>query len=249
VRWRDAQPILEMKITDSGTGDIARPLFLSFGGEVAPGEPFAHMVPNRVLIAALLEAVRDRVEFFAPAEILGYAGPVLPSPSLTLRDGRQLAAPLIVAADGAQSAVRGMAASASLAPRLPPGGDRHHDFSPARAFWRAYEHFRPAGPFASLPLPRTQLVAGVDGNAGSGRTPQGDAARGGFGDRRGGDGSSLGTVTVEEPLQSFPLKLQIARAFVGSRLALIATRRMSSTRSPGRASTSGSRTWRRWQKR
>ena len=28
-------------------------------------------------------------------------------------------------------------------------------------------------------------------------------------------GSSLGLVTVEEPLQAFPLKLQIAREFVG----------------------------------
>jgi 2-octaprenyl-6-methoxyphenol hydroxylase len=38
-------------------GDISRPLFLSFDGDVAPGEPFAHMVPNAVLSAALLEAL------------------------------------------------------------------------------------------------------------------------------------------------------------------------------------------------
>src|SRR3954471_4629865 len=43
----DAQPITSMKITDSGRGDIARPVFLSFEGDVAPGEPYAHMVPNR----------------------------------------------------------------------------------------------------------------------------------------------------------------------------------------------------------
>jgi 2-octaprenyl-6-methoxyphenol hydroxylase len=34
-------------------------------------------------------------------------------------------------------------------------------------------------------------------------------------------GSSLGKVTLEDRLQVFPLKLQIARAFVGPRLALV----------------------------
>ena len=34
-------------------------------------------------------------------------------------------------------------------------------------------------------------------------------------------GSSLGTVTLSEPLQAFPLRLQIARSFIAPRLALI----------------------------
>jgi 2-octaprenyl-6-methoxyphenol hydroxylase len=34
-------------------------------------------------------------------------------------------------------------------------------------------------------------------------------------------GSSLGKVTVEEGIQSFPLRLQLAREFVGPRLAII----------------------------
>src|SRR5882724_4726594 len=45
----EATPIRAMKISDSGRGDISRPVFLSFEGDVAPGEPYAHMVPNRVL--------------------------------------------------------------------------------------------------------------------------------------------------------------------------------------------------------
>src|SRR5690606_35769077 len=39
----EANPIAQMKITDSGAGDLARPVFLNFGEETAPGEPFAHM--------------------------------------------------------------------------------------------------------------------------------------------------------------------------------------------------------------
>ncbi|RUV33183.1 2-octaprenyl-6-methoxyphenyl hydroxylase, partial [Mesorhizobium sp. M7A.F.Ca.MR.228.00.0.0] len=47
------QAITEMIITDSRTADPVRPVFLTFDGEVAPGEPFAHMVANRVLNGAL----------------------------------------------------------------------------------------------------------------------------------------------------------------------------------------------------
>ena len=45
-----------MEITDSRTGDAVRPVFLTFDGSVAEGEPFAHMVPNEPLGAALREA-------------------------------------------------------------------------------------------------------------------------------------------------------------------------------------------------
>lgn len=50
----EAQPILDMVVTDSKLDDAARPTFLTFGGDVEPGEPFAHMVENRHLIDALV---------------------------------------------------------------------------------------------------------------------------------------------------------------------------------------------------
>src|SRR5580704_8321741 len=49
-----AQPILDMVVTDSNLDDATRPVFLTFAGEVEPGEPFAHMVENRHLIDALV---------------------------------------------------------------------------------------------------------------------------------------------------------------------------------------------------
>src|SRR5881392_2658721 len=49
-----AQPILDMVVTDSKLEDATRPVFLSFAGNVEPGEPFAHMVENRRLIYALV---------------------------------------------------------------------------------------------------------------------------------------------------------------------------------------------------
>ena len=215
-----AQPILEMKITDSGSGDIARPLFLSFEGEVAPGEAFAHMLPNRALLAALLEGLGERVDLIAPAEITGYsAGPALAE--LTLRDGRKLRAPLIVAADGGRSALRDMAGIKVML-------HDYHQLGIVTTIGHAlehegvaYEHFRPAGPFASLPLPGrhsslvwTETAAAAERYKAMPLAEVADIIEGVM-------GSSLGTVTLSEPLQAFPLRLQIARSFIAPRLALI----------------------------
>ncbi len=216
----EAQPIAAMKITDSGRGDLARPVFLSFAGDVAPGEPYAHMVPNRVLSAALLDAVRERAELVAPAEIDGYtAGPS--TATLSLKDGRVLRAPLLVAADGAMSGLREMAGIGVVT----------HDYRQAAVVTTiahalphegvAFEHFRPAGPFASLPLTgnRSSLVW-TESPAEAARlkalSPEAAAL-----EIEAAMGSALGNVTVEEGLQSFPLRLQIARDFIAPRLALI----------------------------
>jgi len=55
----EAQPILDMVVTDSRLQDAIRPTFLTFAGEVAPGEPFAHMVENGALTAALVAKAKD----------------------------------------------------------------------------------------------------------------------------------------------------------------------------------------------
>lgn len=215
-----AQPITAMRITDSGQGDISRPLFLTFDGDIAPGEAFAHMVPNSVSLQALLDAVADQIAVIAPAVITGYAvegG----AARLTLDDGRVLIAPLLVAADGGQSALRSMAGIGVIAHDYEQTGlvttiahELPHDGV-------AYEHFRPAGPFASLPLP---------GNRSSLVWTESRAAASRFLDMEPAElagvietvmGSTLGAVTVEDKLMGFPLRLQIARDFVAPRLALV----------------------------
>jgi len=216
----DAQPIQAMKITDSGRGDIGRPVFLDFAGDVAPGESYAHMVPNRVLTGALLEAVKPRVEFIAPVEVAAYSAEAAQA-VLSLKDGRRLTAPLIIGADGAMSGLRAMAGIEVVS----------HDYRQAAIVTTiahelphegiAFEHFRPAGPFASLPLTgnRSSLVwtESATEAARLKALPLDVAA----GEIEAAMGSSLGHVTVEEGLQSFPLRLQLARAFAAPRLALI----------------------------
>ena len=215
-----AQPITAMRITDSGENDISRPLFLTFDGEVAPGEAFAHMVPNSVSGLVLLEAAKDRIEVIAPSTITGYTADAT-SARLMLDDGRVLTTALLVAADGGQSALRGMAGIgvvghdygqtglvATIAHELPHEGV-------------AYEHFRPAGPFASLPLPgnRSSLVW-TERSEDAPRflaMPADELAA----EIEAVMGSSLGAVKTEEMLMGFPLRLQIARDFVAPRLALV----------------------------
>jgi len=214
---RQSQPIASMQITDSGIGDLARPLFLRFDGDVAPGEAFAHMVPNQAGGAALLQAVEGDIAVIAPADISDWSAEGALG-RLTLDDGRVLASPLIIAADGAQSNLRQragidtigheygqMGLVATIAHELPHNGV-------------AYEHFRPAGPFASLPLRgnRSSLVWTEAAPRLLAMPPQDLAV-----DIEAVMGSTLGRVTLEDKLMGFPLRLQLARSFVGPRLALI----------------------------
>lgn len=221
--WGDmesqSQPILAMRITDSGIRDLARPLFLSFDGEVAPGEPFAHMVPNTASGAALMAAA-SKVTVIAPAEIAAWSG-AGHGATLTLADGRVLRAPLIVAADGAQSNLRQRAGIGTVGHDYGQTGlvaTISHELPHEGV---AYEHFRPSGPFASLPLPgnRSSLVwTETRENAGRYLAMERDALAL---EIEAAMGSTLGAVTLEDGLKGFALRLQLARSFIGPRLALV----------------------------
>src|SRR5215510_14946727 len=68
----EAQPIVDMHITDSRLGDAMRPVFLTFHGDVEPGEPFAHMVENAPLLAALAQKARDEGVGLRPAAVADF---------------------------------------------------------------------------------------------------------------------------------------------------------------------------------
>ena len=215
-----SQAITAMHITDSGKGDLARPLFLRFEGDVAPGEAFAHMVPNQVSGAALLDAVQGKIDVIAPAEIVDWSADETTA-QLVLTDGQVLSAALIVAADGAQSSLRQRAGIETFGHDYRQTGlvatiahELAHDGV-------AYEHFRPAGPFASLPLPgnRSSLVwteAAAEAPRFLAMAPDVLAL-----EIEAAMGSTLGRVTLEDKLMGFPLRLQLAKSFVGPRLALV----------------------------
>jgi 2-octaprenyl-6-methoxyphenol hydroxylase len=155
----DAQPILDMAVTDSRLGDAVRPIFLTFAGEVEPGEPFAHMIENRILVDALTAKARELGIDLRSAAVTDFtlaAGDDKSSADrcidARLSDAQALNARLLVAADGARSTIRGKTGIAThgwsygqSAIVVNVAHRRDHQ-------GRAEEHFLPAGPFAILPL-------------------------------------------------------------------------------------------------
>jgi 2-octaprenyl-6-methoxyphenol hydroxylase len=144
-----AQPILDMVVTDSRLDDAMRPVFLTFAGEVEPGEPFAHMIENRFLVAALAEKAEAEGVTLVPRAVNGVADGLR---ALGIVADIGIGARLLVAADGARSTIRTSAGIAThgwtydqSAIVTTVGHERDHG-------GRAEEHFLPAGPFAILPL-------------------------------------------------------------------------------------------------
>src|SRR3954466_2794226 len=92
---RESQPILDMMVTDSKLEDATRPVFLTFGGEVEPGEPFAHMIENRHLIDSLVERAGAEGIDLRAAAVTGFEqrpGGI----DVTLGDGATVEASLLV---------------------------------------------------------------------------------------------------------------------------------------------------------
>jgi 2-octaprenyl-6-methoxyphenol hydroxylase len=216
----EAQPILDMVVTDSRLGDAVRPVFLTFAGELEPGEPFAHMIENRQLIDALVAKARGDGIVLVPLPVRGFrhaGGPV----AATLGDDTTVAADLVVGADGARSRLRELAGIATYgwsygqsAIVTTVGHERDHG-------GRAEEHFLPAGPFAILPLKgRRSSIVWTEGRA----TAEHIVA---LPEREFHDelerrfGLHLGEIAVLGARQAYPLGLSVARAFIAERLALV----------------------------
>jgi len=225
----EAQPILDMVVTDSRLTDVVRPVFLSFDGDVEPGEPFAHMVENGPLLAALAAKAKDEGVTLAPAAVtdLKFATDrATDRADVRLSNGDALAARLVVAADGAHSAIRERAGIGShgwsygqsaIVTTVAHERDHH---GPAE------EHFLPAGTFAILPLTRN---AAVGHRSSIVWTEEAQAAARIVAlpeeefhaelERR--FGLHLGEIAAVGPRRVLPLGLSVARAFIADRLALV----------------------------
>ena len=228
-----AQPITEMIVTDSRMADPHRPVFLTFGGadDVAAGEPFAHMLSNKVLVETLRTAARELgVELVFGRKVENFRD-VGGAVDVSLDDGTTRRARLLVAADGVRSTLRQLAGIRTV--RVPydqmgivttVSHEREH-------LGRAEEHFLPAGPFAILPV----RAPDVDGKAGGGTWSslvwtegKREAERLMKADdftfeleleRR--FGRKLGAIEVVGPRAAYPLGLTLARDFVRPRFALV----------------------------
>jgi len=222
--WGDvrgaAQPILDMVVTDSKLEDATRPVFLTFAGDVEPGEPFAHMVENRQLIDVLVKrAEAEGVDLRATAVTSYDARP--DGIDVTLGDGSLISASLLIAADGAKSKLRERAGIVTHGWEYDQSGivvtvghERDHE-------GRAEEHFLPAGPFAILPLTgkRSSLVWTERRSEAARITALPDDEFHSELEQR--FGLHLGEIKALDKPRAFPLSYFVARSFIADRLALV----------------------------
>ncbi len=215
-----AQPILDMVVTDSKLDDAVRPTFLTFGGEVEEGEPFAHMVENRHLVDVLVAKAKEFGVDLRAGAVTGFekAGNAI---KVALSDKNVISTRLLVGADGAHSLIREQAGIATHGWNYDQSAivttvahEREHN-------GRAEEHFLPAGPFAILPLTgkRCSIVWTESAREAQRFVALPDDEFHSELEKR--FGLQLGELEVIGPRRAFPLGLFTARTFIGERLALI----------------------------
>lgn len=217
------QPMLEIKVSDgrAGTGPLS-PFFLHFDHAELEEGPMGHMVEDRVLRRALLDALEDAPGVTAISGDAVVAQEITPGgATVTLASGKLLRTRLIVGADGRASGTGARAGIrrtewgygqtalvASVAHELP-----HHGI--------AHQFFMPPGPLAILPLPedRSLIVWSEDAETAAGFAALDDAdfmqvLRPRFGD-------FLGAITLAGQRYTYPLGLSLAQRLVAPRVALV----------------------------
>ena len=216
-----AQPIHDILVSDAALGRAPSPMSLHFDHREI-GEPLGHIAENRHIRMALLAALAQE----PCARLLsGVAAGGMTSDAegvkILLSSGAGIRARLVVAADGRDSPLREAQGIGTVRWDYPQTGivttvkhERPHNGV-------AYEHFLPSGPFAILPLPenRSSLVwTEHSGKAGAMMAlPDAEFAQ----EIALRFGAHLGRVTPVGPRWSYPLRLQLARAYVAPRFALI----------------------------
>lgn len=149
IAQRRATPYSHMQVWDgSGTGQI------HFSAASVHAQVLGHIVENRVVQDGLLERLHDSDVGLLPNARLEQLRRSGKDWLVTLHDGRQLRAPLVVAADGANSAVRRLAGCETR-----EWDYLHHAIvtsvrCTAGHQATAWQRFTDDGPLAFLPLSR-----------------------------------------------------------------------------------------------
>lgn len=218
-----AQPILEIKASDGRAGEGAAPFFLHFDHSEIEEGPMGHMLEDRFLYAAFLDAMRAAPGVTLLSGETVVAQEVTPSGvAVTLASGKVLTAGLLVGCDGRGSGVAGRAG-------IPRVGWGYGQTALVTAIRHERDHggvaqqfFMPSGPLAILPLKgghHSSIVwSETDATAAAIQALPDDeylaALRPRFGD-------FLGEIELAGARFTYPLSLSLAERFVADRVALV----------------------------
>lgn len=224
---KDAQPILDIMVSDGRIGSGPSPPGLHFdhldGDAARSGGPLGHILENRHIRAALHAALADyaaTVTVRAPVRVL-CALPDAYGVTVQLADGGSLRGRLCVAADGRESVLRQAAGIKSVAWNYGQSGivATVHHARPHGGL--AHEYFLPGGPFAILPMTgaRSSLVWTEP-------TVRAHAlialAQEDFDyELRARFGGQWGEINSDGPRWIYPLSFHHARDYVANRLVLV----------------------------
>ena len=216
-----SQPILDIKVTDGRAGEGPSPLMLAFDHAEIEEGPMGHMIEDRRLRPALLDAVSN-----AGIAELNEVSVVDQSPdangmTVTLSDGRTLRTRLLVGCDGKTSSVAHRAG-------IKRTGWQYNQTALVCAVEHekphngtAHQFFMPAGPLAILPIVgnRSSIVWTEETERAAAIQAMDDEAY--LDVLRPRFGSFLGEIALAGKRFSYPLGLSIAQDFVGERVALV----------------------------
>jgi 2-octaprenyl-6-methoxyphenol hydroxylase len=217
-----SQPILEIKVSDGRAGEGPSPFFMHFDHAEIEEGPMGHMVQDRYLRRALLDAMAatDEITHLSGQTVQAQSG-IPGGVSVTLDNGKMLTGGVLVGADGRGSGTAtragikrtgwgyGQTALVCAIAHEKP----HHGI--------AHQFFMPPGPLAILPLPGNISSIVWSERAETAATfhalPDTDyltMLRPRFGD-------FLGEISLTGQRYTYPLSLSLAQKLVAERTALI----------------------------
>lgn len=219
---QDAQPMLEIKVSDGRAGEGPSPFFLHFDHTEIEEGPMGFMLEDRFLYRAFLAALAEdnRITTIAQDSVIAQEVDAT-GVTVTLASGKSLRSRLLVGCDGRQSGVAQRAGIkrtgwgygqtalvCAIAHEKPHNGIAH-------------QFFMPPGPLAILPLPGNMssiVWSETDENAKRIHALSDEdymaMLRPRFGD-------FLGQIELAGARFTYPLNLTVANEFVSDRLVLV----------------------------
>ncbi|UWQ45458.1 FAD-dependent monooxygenase [Leisingera aquaemixtae] len=218
----NAQPMLEIKVTDGHAGHGPSPFFIHFDHAELEEGPMGYMVEDRFLRRAFLQAMEDQPQItLVSGRTVTAQAPDQTGVTVTLDNGGELRGQVLVGSDGRRSGTArragikrtgwdyGQTALVCAIDHEKP----HHGI--------AHQFFMPPGPLAILPLPgnRSSIVWSERTETAKAIHALNDAEyiqalRPRFGD-------FLGEISLAGKRFTYPLNLTIANSFIGNRMALV----------------------------